>query len=257
MNENEKEKNYRKNRRFEKYFNQMLLFGLLLILGIALTLQMKSIEQNRRKEEAGRADYFFYFNLLESEKKYTEEKIRDLQALNEKKDALLEKALMDSGESQLLEEFKRISLLAGFTEIRGAGVLIILDDQMLNDPSYPPHTSAIHDADIRHVVDILRNAGAHAIAVNGERIVSTSELTCNGPTVQVNKKKFPVPYEISAIGDVINMITLIETDDYLKGRILSNIRVSLEVKQDITINGFSDTDNIIQYIDALKEGEYS
>jgi hypothetical protein len=49
------------------------------------------------------------------------------------------------------------------------------------------------------------------------------------------------------------MKAAIEKDEYLQGRIISNISFKLEIKDEIVISGFSDYDKIEQYIDALKE----
>jgi uncharacterized protein YlxW (UPF0749 family) len=124
---------------------------------------------------------------------------------------------------------------------------------LVNDPAYPANTSSIHDLDIRQVVDVMRSCGAVAISINGERVVTTSEITCNGPTVQVNKKKFSIPYVISAIGDVVLMKSILESDNYLINRILSNIQFEIEIKEEISILAFSDYDKIEQYIDSFEE----
>ena len=176
----------------------------------------------------------------------------ELQLLREKKDKLLEQTLIDSGYTAILESLQAVNRLAGFTEITGPGVIVTLDDQLIDDPKYPANSSAIHDADIRHVVDVMRSGGAVAISVNGERVVNTSELTCNGPTVQINKKKYPVPYVITCVGDVLAISTLLEHDEYLQGRIISNIEFRMETTESAVIPAFSDYDRINQYIDALK-----
>lgn len=217
-------------------------------------MQIKSTEENRRRVEAGRADYNYYLSLLNSELEFTERKQKEIEDLQTKKNEILEKALTEAGYLDLLAEYQNIRKLAGYTEVRGKGVKVILDDQFLDDPSFPASTSIIHDLDIRQVVDIMKSSGAVAISVNGERIVSTSELTCNGPTVQINKNKYPVPYVIEAVGDVILMKRMLEEDMYLQGRILSNISFKLEIPDEVVIPGFSQYDRVEHYIDALKGG---
>jgi uncharacterized protein YlxW (UPF0749 family) len=236
-----------------KYFNQILMFILLLIVGFIFSLQIRAIEDNRKKTQAGKNDYNYYANLLANEKAYTKTSTEALNELKVKKNELIQKALENTGDVAILEAFQKINDFAGFTQKKGSGIRVTLDDQFNKDPAFPAATSAIHDLDIRNVIDLMKSAGAIAISINGERLVGTSELTCNGPTVQVNKRKFPVPYVIEAIGDAVQMKTLIENDEYLQGRIISNISFKLEVKDEIIINGFSDYDKIEQYISALKE----
>lgn len=233
--------------------SQVLMFFLMLIFGMVASLQFKAIEDNRRKIEAAKVDYKYYAEMLAAEMEYNEKTTTELEALKDKKNKLLEELLLESGDTEILDSLHSVYKIAGFTDITGKGVIVTLDDQSVDDPSFPATTSAIHDLDIRQVVDIMRSCGAVAISINGERVVSTSELTCNGPTVQVNKKKYPVPYKIAAIGDVVLMKTMIETDSYIINRILSNIRFSIAIDEAITIKAFSDYDKIDQYIDSFKE----
>ena len=36
----------------------------------------------------------------------------------------------------------------------------------------------VHDADLRALVNDLKNAGAEAISINGQRLVNTTAITC-------------------------------------------------------------------------------
>jgi len=240
-----------------KSSNQMMLFVIALIFGIVLALQIKTISYNQKLIEAAKIDYDYYANILAAEKEYTVTTTAKLEELKIKKNNLLEKSLLESGNTALLESLRKINKIAGFTEVKGKGLIVTLDDQSVDDPSYPAATSAIHDLDIRQVVDIMRSCGAAAISINGERVVTTSELTCNGPTVQVNKKKFPVPFVITAIGDVVLMKSMLESDFYITNRILSNIQFKIEIKEEVTVPAFSDYDKIDQYIDAFTEVKVS
>lgn len=237
--------------------SHILLFILLFVFGLLISLQIKAIEEKKAKTNAAKADIEYYTGLLQSEMEYTVNTTAELEKLKTRKNELLEQTLIDSGYTAILDSLLYVNRIAGFTEVSGAGVIVTLDDQLIDDPSYPAITSAIHDLDIRQVVDIMRSAGAAAISVNGERVVTTSELTCNGPTVQINKKKFPVPYIIQCIGDSTLIRKMLEADEYLNGRILSNIDFKLAVSDNITIAPFSDYDKISQYIDALKEDSTS
>jgi uncharacterized protein YlxW (UPF0749 family) len=237
----------------KKPTSQIMLFAIALIFGIVLALQIKTIEKNQEVIEAAKTDYNYYANLLASEKEYTKTKTEQLEELKIRKNELLEKSLLESGDTALLDELRKINKIAGFTDVSGPGIIVTLNDQLVNDPAYPANTSSIHDLDIRQVVDVMRSCGAVAISINGERVVTTSEITCNGPTVQVNKKKFSIPYVISAIGDVVLMKSILESDNYLINRILSNIQFEIEIKEEISILAFSDYDKIEQYIDSFEE----
>ena len=50
------------------------------------------------------------------------------------------------------------------------------------------------------IVNALKNAGAEAISINGERITNTTAITCIGNVVKINGEKIGSPFEIKAIG---------------------------------------------------------
>lgn len=48
----------------------------------------------------------------------------------------------------------------------------------------------VHDVDLREIVNELANAGAQAIEVNGQRIVSSSCVTCAGNVISINGREY-------------------------------------------------------------------
>lgn len=107
-----------------------------------------------------------------------------------------------------LEKEKEITLnnnLLGKTNLVGQGVEITLKD----DPNATNATIGtfddisehiIHDADLRYIVNELKNAGAEAISINGQRLVNTTAITCIGNVIKVNDEKITSPFTIKAIG---------------------------------------------------------
>ena len=59
----------------------------------------------------------------------------------------------------------------------------------------------LHDSDILLVVNELKDAGAEAISINGERLTALSEIRCVGSVVSVNNVRISTPFIINAIGD--------------------------------------------------------
>ena len=58
----------------------------------------------------------------------------------------------------------------------------------------------LHDVDLIRVVNELKNAGAEAISINNQRIISTSAIECDGNVIKINGEKIGAPFEIKAIG---------------------------------------------------------
>ena len=102
------------------------------------------------------------------------------------------------------EEIKVSNAVLGLSDVTGEGVEITLQDNQdvttetaTNDISY----YVVHDIDILSVVNELKNAGAEAISINGERIINTTSITCAGNVAQINGEKVGAPFIIRAIGD--------------------------------------------------------
>ena len=92
-------------------------------------------------------------------------------------------------------------LQAGLAEIRGAGLRVTLDDSLLDkSPSGDVNDLVIHSSDVQATVNALWRGGAEAIAINGQRLVSTSAVLCVGNTLLLNGTVHSPPYVINAVG---------------------------------------------------------
>ena len=79
---------------------------------------------------------------------------------------------------------------------------VTISDSKAPSPSDEDNSAYIvHDSDLRDIVNELCAAGAEAVSINSERIVSTSSIRCVGNTILVNNKRCAPPFEIKAIGD--------------------------------------------------------
>jgi uncharacterized protein YlxW (UPF0749 family) len=104
---------------------------------------------------------------------------------------------------QVLEvELNRQQLLAGLLPVEGPGIIVTLDDSSVQIPlGADPNAYIIHEYDLRDIVNLLWMAGSEAIAINDERLVSTSSVYCVGSTVMVNNTRLSPPYLLQAIGN--------------------------------------------------------
>ena len=95
---------------------------------------------------------------------------------------------------QLLEnEVKEAESYLGLTALKGEGIEVTLSDN---------EESSIDYWDILSLVNELISAGAEAISINDERVVSTTEIVpVNGTIIFVNSKKISGPYIVRAIGE--------------------------------------------------------
>ena len=102
------------------------------------------------------------------------------------------------------------------------------------------------------IVNELRAAGAEAISVNGERILSTTAIRCVGPTIQINGTKVASPFHIKAIGNA----KYLESALNIRGGVVDNLRsygilVEIATSDGIVIDKHDDT-LVLKYAKEVK-----
>jgi uncharacterized protein YlxW (UPF0749 family) len=102
---------------------------------------------------------------------------------------------------RLRDEARRLDLLAGRAAIEGPGVTVVLTDGELAASEANASDYRIQDIDLQLVVNELWAAGAEAIAVNGQRLVTSTAIRSAGGAVLVNFRVLTSPYRVAAVGD--------------------------------------------------------
>ncbi len=109
-------------------------------------------------------------------------------------------ANQDTDSVNLRNELEQNNTLLGYNEVSGQGLIVILKDANSAKVIGNATDYIVHDGDLLEVINALKNAGAEAISINGERIVNTTAITCAGNITKVNGEKVGSPFEIKAIG---------------------------------------------------------
>lgn len=100
------------------------------------------------------------------------------------------------------EEVRSLRMASGIYPLKGEGVEIILTDVKRKLREYEdPNLFVVHYDHLELLVNELWAAGAEAVSVNEERIVTQTGFSCAGTTILVGAKKLAPPYVIKAIGD--------------------------------------------------------
>jgi uncharacterized protein YlxW (UPF0749 family) len=92
-------------------------------------------------------------------------------------------------------------IAAGLIPLSGTGIVLKLEDS--SQPVPPDGNESDYlagAADLRTVVALLWQSGAEAIAINGERISTSTAIIDIGGSVLVNAAYIAGPYQIAAIG---------------------------------------------------------
>jgi len=143
---------------------------------------------------------------------------------------------------ELSKEYSRNEKLLGYKEVRGAGLIISLEDgkpkEDEQEGSIDSWLRIIHNEDMLKLINELKLNGAEAISINGQRVTETSEVYCSWAFISINGKKLPAPFEVKAIGDEVLMEAYTKTE-FNQMRIMKNrgIKVSLEKMPIIILEG--------------------
>jgi uncharacterized protein YlxW (UPF0749 family) len=135
-------------------------------------------------------------------------------------------------------ELKKTDLEAGLTTVAGPGVQITLNNvtaQAVNGTN----VYIIRDEDLLKLINELDAAGAEAVSINGERIITTSEVRLAGSNIDVNLMPITPPYVVLAIGDADQLTASLQ----VPGGVLSflqDLGISVTVKKEakIVVPGF-------------------
>ena len=88
--------------------------------------------------------------------------------------------------------------------VAGPGLQVTLDDAPPDRPvpdGISPDLLVVHQQDIQAVVNALWAAGAEAMTLMDQRVISTSAVRCVGSTLRLQGQVYSPPYVIRAIGD--------------------------------------------------------
>lgn len=108
---------------------------------------------------------------------------------------------------------------AGLLAQVGPGVTVTLSDaspDVTSSSSVDPKLLIVHQQDIQAVVNAMWKAGAQAVTIQGQRVVSTTGIRCIGNSVQLQGVPYSQPYVISAVGDPAALTAEIARDPYLQ-----------------------------------------
>lgn len=204
----------------EKNFKIAILLGIMcFLLTIGIFIQVKTVKQSGTQVARTMGEKELRDNVLEMKEKY-EKQYKKLESKSKELDALISSvSVNDSTSSELSEKLNEINSQIGLTALKGEGIIIRLEDGD-EETSATVRDSVVHDSDLKAIVNDLCTAGAEAISINGQRIVSTTAITCIGNVIKINDEKIGNPFEICAIGSKARLDGAVS----MNGRTLSKMK---------------------------------
>lgn len=219
------------------------------ILGLMVALQFRT---------AGRVDSGVPMDrvqILTSESKQLEKEYATLLMEANDLESKLEKAEKGAPEASqaVLDEVAKARQIAGLTQLEGSGVEVTLAPLKKDGQEQAENLFTVRDEDLLRVVNELRAAGAEALAINGQRITTTSEIRLAGSFIDVNLTRITPPYSVLAIGAPDQL----ESALIIKGGLVDTMQdwgVSVQVtkKQLLTIPAYTHRVHF-EYATPLKE----
>ncbi len=186
-----------------------------------------------------------YKTTIEAEKKTTENVYKQIAAAEK----LLEeyKADIEDPETTIVvdniqNEYTKYMMLAGAVDVKGPGVIITLDDgkrELYGGEDI--NNLLVHDLDILMIINELKECGAEAISVNGQRIIDSTSINCSGWTIRINGRTYARPFVVKAIGDGKKMVSnLLAPHGYGTSLREWGVVFTVETADEIFIEGYGE-----------------
>lgn len=175
------------------------------ILTISLSIQIKTMNDANSTASQSLVDNGLRDEVLRWKEKH-DNISSDLKSAEKKLEEARQVATKNDTTSQAKEEeLRKNNTLLGLTSVKGDGLIIEVQDGKASEtdallPIESLNKKLIHNTDLLAIVNELNNAGAEAIEINGQRIVNTSAITCEGNVIKINGEKIGSPFIIKAIG---------------------------------------------------------
>ena len=202
------------------------------LLGLLLVIQFRV---QARTPVLGTTEINNMASLLQTavrQKKQLAAQVNQLQA--EVNGRLKQQATFRALDGQLVQA----EMAAGEIALKGPGVKVT----MSTPPSPAGPAYQIQDYDVLQVINELRAAGAEALAVNGQRVVATTEVRQAGSIFSINNTPAGPPFVILAIGNPSTLSSAL----LMRGGIVDSlamfyIQVQVNKEQSLVIPAYSGT----------------
>ena len=203
-----------------------------LLLTLGTVIQIKTVSGTGTTISTNAKENELRDAVLKAKEKY-DNLYEELERMENQLETERTNSTQNNGELTELENtIKQGNKILGLSEVTGHGLIITVDDNdkiALNDWIFDPNWLIVHDTDLINIINELKNAGAEAISINDQRIVTTSAIECDGNVIKINGVKLGAPFEIKAIGFPETLINIDRFGGYIQIlRETRKLKVSVE-----------------------------
>jgi uncharacterized protein YlxW (UPF0749 family) len=145
-------------------------------------------------------------DFVRSQDRLVRDRTEAVRQLQDQVDALTaQESPRSAGVARLRTAAARLAPVVGTQAVAGPALTVTLDDAERTAASLPEGFTAddivVHQQDVENVVNALWAAGAEAMMLMDQRVISTSAVRCVGNTLILQGRVYSPPYVIQAIGD--------------------------------------------------------
>lgn len=221
--------------------NIALVLGIMCFaLTVGICIQVKTVKNTSSVVSQNYEENNLRAEVLKYKEKY-DNLLRETEKIDNELQQEIEKATENNSE---LEEAKNQinegNKMIGLTEVNGSGVIITVADSDIDaNTVLNANDLLVHDSDILKIVNELKNAGAEAISINGQRVIITTPIICGGNIININGERIGSPFEIKAIGSPEALANLSRPGGWLNKMEDRGIKINLKKSNNIDISKYS------------------
>lgn len=173
------------------------VFGAVVMAVFAVLVVTAALQTSRNSAGDERERRALASQVSEARQQLADERSR-LAALQVEATTLETRQLRSDNSAQgLLDTINLLGAKAGTLAVRGPGVRVVAD----NAPGADSARNEVLDSDLQKLVNGFWEAGAEAIAINGQRLTNLSTIRLAGGAITVNARSLRRPYIVTAIGN--------------------------------------------------------
>lgn len=215
-----------------KYIMTVSIGLVALILTMVMFTQFKTVYQTDITAIETMRETELRTELSDWKNKYNE--VQDRLRETESKITEYQSQISNSEESSniLAKDLSETEEYLGYTNLKGEGIVIKLED---ND------FKQIERWDLLQLINELKLAGAEAISINDERVISTTEIATVGyQFILINGNRVPSPFIVKAIGNKKYLESAITIKGgYLDEMIVNEKTISYTVEDEIEVPAYN------------------
>ena len=231
-----------------KKYSGMVVIGLLaLFIGLVISIQITTTQGS---DQGGLVPVAKAQGYLEELKQVRAEKDAAVQALNEL-EARLDKIEKEKSDEDfflkgIVSDLEKYKIAAGVIDVKGPGIVVTVEDPVPTEEFSDEYSVIMLRYELLlSLVNKMKDAGAEAISINGQRIIATTEISLAGDNVNINTVPTAPPYIIKAIGNPDTVESTLTIRFGIIEQMKSyGLRINIEKKDEMEVPRYS---GIIKY----------